>query len=37
MRRPQRIGMVAAARIADGGHVIDVDAEAQVARAFGFA
>ena len=30
---PHRIGMAAAARVADGGHVIDVDAEAQVRRA----
>ena len=30
MRGAQRIGMPAAARVADGGHVVDVDAEAQM-------
>ena len=28
----QRIGMAAAARVADGGHVVDVDAEAQIGK-----
>ena len=32
MRGAQRIGMAAAARVADGGDVVDVDAEAQVGR-----
>ena len=32
VRGAQRIGMAAAARVADGGDVVDVDAEAQVAH-----
>ena len=32
MRGTQRVGMPAAARVADGGHVVDVDAEAQMGR-----
>ena len=31
----QRIGMAPAAGVADGGHVVDVDAEAQVRRPMG--
>ena len=30
LRRPHRIGMAPAARVADGGDVVDVDAEAQI-------
>jgi hypothetical protein len=32
MRGAQRVGVPAAARVADGGDVIDVDAKAQVGR-----